>query len=83
MCAIWKARVNADDNALNFVPTSPLGITRMTFHPSDILSNFGIDTLQQEIIDRIKSVGENELAPGKNTKLIARGVKVITTGQLV
>ena len=68
---IGKTAVDGDNNPFNFVPTRPLGITRMAFDPSNILADFGLNTLQQEVVNRIKGIGENKFTPGEYPELIA------------
>ena len=68
---IGMTAVDGDDNSLDFVPTSPLGITRMAFYSSNILADFGLNTLQQEVVNRIKGIGEDKFTPGEYPELIA------------
>ena len=61
VCPVGQSVVDIDDDALNFVTTCPLHITRMSVDPSHVLANLRVNRFKQEIIDRVQRVRKNEL----------------------
>lgn len=51
MRAISKGGVGCHHDILNFVATGPLYITWVPVNPSDILTHFRLDGLQQEVVN--------------------------------
>ena len=55
----------------------------MAIHPAHVLSHFGLDRLQQEIVKWVQSVREDELGPREDSQLIAGSVEVVSSGKLI
>lgn len=64
-------------DALNLIAARPLRITRMPINPPHVLTNFGFNRLQQEVVDRVHRIREYQLRPGQDTQFIAQRVEII------
>ena len=83
MCPIRQRVVHADHNTLDLIPPSPLRIARMAIDPPHVLPNLRLNTLEDEVIDRVQCVGEDELRPREDAQLVARRVKVVPARECV
>ena len=75
--------IQKTDEDLNFVSPRPLCITRMLIDPPDVLSHFGHNRVNQEVVQGVEGVGEDELRPRENAQLVANGIELIAASQLV
>ena len=80
---IHERRVHREDDPLDLVPARPLRVARVAVDTPDVLCDLGRDGRKQPAVDRVERVGEDELGPGENPKLVARRVEVVPARELV
>lgn len=63
------------NDPLNLVSSGPLCITSVLVDPSDVLSHFDIDRIQEPVVQSIERVRKYKLGPGEDSEFVGHSIE--------